>query len=144
MKSESLDLLDDSADMFPKGYGEFPYIIWKIGYAFFKQIPIHFVTTESQELPGGTLLIEDTYSFDLKELISMHQTGLIGMVKTVKKNMEKDKGAQQKLCLVCSPNKAFYFDKDSIEESESIPSGGNLVSIDNKLIAMATKHYKEN
>ena len=28
--------------MFKDGYGKFPYVILKVGYALFMQIPIHF------------------------------------------------------------------------------------------------------
>ena len=55
--------------------------------------------------------------------------------------MKRNKGKAQNLCLVCSPNKAFYFDDEVIKESDSIPNYGNLLSMNNKLIAMVAKHY---
>ena len=41
---------------FPKGYGQFPYLILKTGHAMFMQIPIHFNTHgDYANYPGANI-----------------------------------------------------------------------------------------
>jgi hypothetical protein len=42
--------------MFKDGYGKFPYVILKVGYALFMQIPIHFNKNNDFSNYPGTLI----------------------------------------------------------------------------------------
>ena len=59
----------------------------------------------------------------------------------MKNKIEADRGRTIKMCLVEEPDISYYFEGDTIEFSTSIPSGGNLITQDYKVIAMNVKHY---
>lgn len=46
-----------------------------------------------------------------------------------------------KICLVESPEIAYYFDGNKVTFSSIIPNGGTLLSQKNKIIAMNVSHY---
>ena len=129
---------------FLNGYGKFPYIILKTGYAIFMQIPIHFNTKgDFVNFPGTNLndisdeLLED-YKNDKKS--ELHDR-LIEHCKWVKSKMETEKNREARICLVEGPEIGYYFDGDEVTFTKSIPSGGTLVTQQNNIIAMNAQHY---
>ena len=59
----------------------------------------------------------------------------------MKRKIEADRNKTIRMCLVEGPETSYYFDEDEIEFSTSIPSGGALLTQENKVIAMNVKHY---
>ena len=45
------------------------------------------------------------------------------------------------VCLVLSPNSAYYFEEDGMQHSASIPSGGTLVNSQQQVIAINHPHF---
>lgn len=131
---------------FPSGYGTFPYIILKVDYAVYMQIPIQINApqVDIDKFPGTYLdgvseaaitnYAEDKDS-ELHELLLQHcrdwkrKTEVYNKEKTIK------------LCLVTGPDRAHYFQNDEELVHTSIPSGGTLLSIHNDIIAMNVPHF---
>lgn len=132
--------------LFISGYGKFPYIILKTGYAIFMQIPIHFnAYGDFVNYPGTSL---DGISSELileyeRDINSKLHDRLIEHCKWVKSKIEADKNREASICLVEGPKTAYYFDGDKVTFSEKIPYGGTLVTQQNKIIAMNVNHYIE-
>jgi hypothetical protein len=128
---------------FLNGYGKFPYIILKTGYAIYMQIPIHFNTDDYINFPGTNLndisdkLLED-YKNDKKS--ELHDR-LIEHCKWVKSKMETEKNREARICLVEGPEIGYYFEVDGITFTKSIPSGVTLVTQQNNILAMNANHY---
>ena len=129
---------------FKKGYGKFPYIILKTGYAIFMQIPIHFNTNgDYVNFPGTNLndISEELLADYENDKTSELHDRLIEHCKWVKAKMEADKNREAKICLVEGPEIAYYFDGDEINYTNSIPSGGTSVTQQNSILTMNTNHY---
>ena len=129
---------------FLNGYGKFPYIILKTGYTIFMQIPIRFNTHgDFVNFPGTNLndisneLLADYEKYKTSEL----HDRLIEHCKWVKAKLEADKNREARICLVEGPEIAYYFDGDEINFTNSIPSGGTLVTQQNNILAMNANHY---
>ena len=79
---------------FKKGYGKFPYIILKTGYAIYMQIPIHFNTQGDYiNFPGTNLndISEELISDYENDKTSELHDRLIAHCKWVKHKMETEK-----------------------------------------------------
>lgn len=130
---------------FPKGFGSFPYIVLKAGYALYMQIPIHFnVENEDVKNYPGTHVnnidqhIIDQYQADKSS--TLHDI-LIEHCQNLKNKIESDTSKPARLCLVEGEKIAYYFDEDQINFGESIPKGGTLITNSNQIIGMGIKHY---
>ena len=66
---------------------------------------------------------------------------IIEFCKWYEAKIESDKNKQVRICLVAGSDIAYYFDGDKINFNNSIPSGGTLVTQQNKIIAMNANHY---
>jgi hypothetical protein len=130
--------------MFKDGYGKFPYVILKVGYALFMQIPIHFNKNNDFINYPGTHIngiseqeikdFEQEYSAPLHEKIIEH-------CLWIKNKIEAEKAKPIKMCLVEGPETSYYFDEDGIQFSTNIPGGGTLLTQDKKVIGMNVQHY---
>jgi hypothetical protein len=132
--------------LFLNGYGKFPYIILKTGYAIFMQIPIHFnANGDFDNYPGTSLdgINEALISEYRKDITSELHDQIIEHCKWVKSKIEADKNREARICLVEGPESAYYFEGDSVTFSDKIPHGGTLVTQQNKIIAMNVDHYIE-
>lgn len=131
--------------VFPKGFGIFPYIIIKAGYALYMQVPIHFnVENEDVEnFPGTHLngIAEELIQAYTSDKSSPLHDILIEHCRSIKKKIEEDKGQPVRLCLVEGENKAHYFEVDSDFPSTSIPKGGSLITQTHGLIGMGSDHF---
>ncbi|RAR73690.1 hypothetical protein [Flavobacterium aciduliphilum] len=129
---------------FINGYGKFPYVILKVGCALYMQIPIHFnkdgdfVNYPGTHVNGISEIDLSTYNHD--KLCSLHEK-IIEHCQWMKNKIETDRNRTIKMCLVEGPDISYYFEGDTIEFSTSIPSGGNLITQDYKVIGMNVKHY---
>lgn len=131
---------------FPPGYGTFPYIILKVNYAVYMQIPIQINApkVDLTQYPGTYLDgVSDeaiaNYAADLDS--ELHEL-LLQHCRDWKRKTElysKDKSI--KLCLVTGPNRAHYFHREEELAHTSIPSGGTLLSITNAVIGMNVPHF---
>ncbi len=132
--------------LFINGYGKFPYIILKTGYAIFMQIPIHFNTNGDFDNNPGTNIdgvsSQEIAEYEVDKTSELHER-IIAHCKWVKSKIEADKNREAKICLVEGPEIAYYFDGDSVTFSDKIPYGGTLVTQQNKIIAMNVDHYTE-
>ncbi len=143
-KIQNLDEKWSEKRMFRVGYGKFPYIILKAGYATFMQIPIHFNAGGDFDNYPGTHIDEvsnaelDAYQKEKKGIL--HQR-IINQCQRIKTKIETDFNKTCSICLVEGPDTAFYFHNDTAVFSNSIPYGGTLLTQDNKIIAMNTAHY---
>ena len=130
--------------MFINGYGKFPYVILKVGYALFMQIPIHFNrNNDFTNYPGSHInSISEAELNDYKhnKLSALHEK-IIAHCQWMKNKIETDKGKAVKMCLVEGPETSYYFDEEGISFSTNIPGGGTLLTQDNKIIAMNVNHY---
>ncbi len=130
--------------VFLDGYGKFPYIILKTGYAIYMQIPINFNTKgDFVNYPGTNIEnISDELLADYeKDKTSKLHELIIKHCQWLKAKIEADKKREARICLVESPEIAYYFDIDEINFTNSIPSGGTLVTPQNKILAMIANHY---
>jgi hypothetical protein len=130
--------------LFLKGYGLFPYIIVKRGCALYMQIPIHFNAYGDVINYPGTHIngISDAEIADYQKdkSVALHDR-IIEHCKWIKHMVEAKVKEQCKICLVESPNTAYYFEGDTISFDSCIPSGGTLFTQDNKVLAMNIEHY---
>lgn len=129
---------------FKKGYGKFPYIILKTGYAIYMQIPIHFNTNGDYiNFPGTNLndISEALLADYNKDKTSELHDRLIAHCKWLKAKIESDKNREARICLVEGPEIGYFFEGDEIIFTNSIPSGGTLVTQQNDVLAMNANHY---
>lgn len=130
---------------FPIGYGKFPYIIIKTDYKALIQIPIHFNAEAGDYInyPGihiNNVSKEDIAAYEKDKTNALHDQ-LIEVAKTTKASIEENRNAPCILCLVEGPEIGYYFENDTVSFNKSIPSGGTLVTQENKIIALNVKHY---
>ncbi|WP_297516080.1 hypothetical protein [Flavobacterium sp.] len=130
--------------LFPKGYGQFPYLIIKTDFKAFIQIPIHINGDPNDIInyPGVHLKIEiNNKDFNENgEEFGLHDA-LIDVAKSIKNQIESKRKEPCEICLVETKDKAFYFQEDTISLNTSIPYGGTLTTLENKIIASNVEHY---
>lgn len=130
--------------LFLNGYGKFPYIILKTGYAIFMQIPIHFNANGDFDNNPGTNIdgvsSQEIAEYEIDKKSELHDR-IIAHCKWVKSKIEADKNREARICLVEGPETAYYFEGDSVTFSDKIPYGGTLVTQQNKILAMNIDHY---
>lgn len=130
--------------LFTKGYGNFPYVILKVGHALYMQIPIHFnKKNDLLNYPGTHINNIDEVDLEVyqhNKLSSLHQR-IIEHCQWMKNKIETDRGKTVKMCLVEGLDVSYYFEGDKIDFSTSIPGGGTLLTQDYKVIGMNVKHY---
>ena len=129
---------------FLNGYGQFPYVVLKTGNAIYVQIPIHFNKNKDFKNYPGTHLDEiskvDLENYENDKTSELHNV-IIEHCKWMKNKIDSDKKVSTKICLVEGPELAFYFEGDTINFNSYIPSGGTLITQQNKVLAMNVKHY---
>ena len=118
------------------GYGKFPYVIIRLHYAIYLQMPIHFVKEQQEGLKGISI---QTSSEDVNE----QQSLLLNAVWQFKQQIDTQKDNSHRLCVVLDPHQAYYFEPEGLKFSTSIPTGGTLIANSNEFVAMAHPHYVE-
>jgi len=143
-----------TVNVFFSGYGQFPYIIIKKGDSTYTQIPIKFngLYEGSGKLMVDIKNISDELRAEYKdELLAGYKNGkrtelhdiIIKHCQAYLNELEADKKLDARICLVESPEMAYYFDGDEINFTNVIPSGGTLVTLKNVFLAMNSEHYLE-
>jgi hypothetical protein len=130
--------------VFLNGYGKFPYVILKTGYAIYMQIPINFNTKgDFVNYPGTNIenISDELLANYEKDKTSELHDIIIKHCQWLKAKIEAEKNREARICLVEGPEIAYYFDIDEINFTKSIPTGGTLVTQQNKILAMNANHY---
>jgi len=117
-----------------RGYGKFPYVIVRMHYAIYMQMPIHFVSDRKEGLKGIILKSDAENSID-------NFPHLIEVAADYKRHLDTKDNRNHRLCVVVGKNQAYYFEEDEIRFSTYIPTGGTLVNSDKQVIAMAQSHF---
>jgi hypothetical protein len=127
---------------FMPGYGLFPYIIIKDGFDKYMQIPIHINQyIDRINFPGTYLMgIEDEVQKDTDKFTDL----LLVRTQKVKEIIEKHQKLEIQVCLVLSATECYNFDKKTVLKSDTIPTGGTLVTQHMEIIVICKKHYVEN
>ena len=134
-----------NATKFPEGFGKFPYIILKAGYALYMQIPIQ-INPDSDDLnkfPGTHLNDIDPFLIEAyrKDNTSVLHDILLEHTEAIKEKIEADKKRPVRLCLVEAENRAYYFEGNEVLFKSSIPSGGTLITQTEGVIGMGVPHF---
>ena len=66
---------------------------------------------------------------------------IISHCKWLKAKIESEKNREARICLVESPEIGYFFEGEEVTFTNSIPSGGTLVTQQNNIIAMNSNHY---
>jgi hypothetical protein len=117
-----------------RGYGQFPYVIVRMHYAIYMQMPIHFVSDKKEGLKG---IIAKS---DAENFIDNFPY-LIEVASEFKRSLDTKNNRNHRLCVVVGKDQAYYFEEDQIRFNASIPSGGTLVNSDKQVIAMGQSHF---
>ena len=133
--------------LFKPGYGRFPYIVLKVGYAQYMQIPIHFV---GEGQPVDIKIHPGTQVRDVPEILLkadretqieyLHEQILDVTLMVISKIRVYSK-KEPEACLVLAKDKGYYYKQGVFEHSQSIPTGGTLLDQLNNIIAMNVEHY---
>lgn len=144
MKILNINEMIQSKSSFLRGYGKFPYIIYKYGHAIYMQIPIHFnKNNDFDHYPGIHINgISDSY---LSEYLSsskgeLHDV-LIERSQWTKERIEAQTQKPAKVCLVEAQDVAYFFDENGVQFSSEIPTGGALIAQCGKMMGMNIKHF---
>ena len=131
---------------FPAGYGQFPYLIIRMHYGVYMQIPIQLSTPEAGATPQPGIQIPNLSDAHLTEyqvnLDSEVHEILVEHFRMWKQKTEfYNKGRKIECCIVEAPDRAYYFkDKDEIQMT-AIPKGGTLLSATSEVIGMNVPHF---
>ena len=117
-----------------RGYGKFPYVIVRMHYAIYMQMPIHFVSEKKEGLKGIKVLTNAENFID-------NFPYLIEVASNYKRDLDAKNNLNHRLCLVVGKDQAYYFEEDEIRFNTSIPTGGVLVNSEQQIIAMAHEHF---
>lgn len=138
-----------TVSQFPEGYGKFPYISMRVHYAIYMQVPIHLIPEGIKGdcmLQRGTHLTNvpwEDFKIDLDQRIKNHHGRLVALTMWCKEKVETERKKHFNWCLVEAPDRCYYFEGNEMIESDSPPSGGTLLTQENKIIAMNRKHWVE-
>lgn len=123
-----------SSQSIAKGHGQFPYIIVRLHYAIYLQEPIHFHPKKNNELIG--INIESNFENNIENFPK-----LLKIASEYKQSLDTKDNRNHRLCVVLSPEQAYYYEENEIRFSPSIPSGGTLVNSRKEIIAMGNSHF---
>ena len=131
---------------FPPGYGQFPYLIIRMHYGVYMQIPIQLSPPEVGVTPRHGIQIPNVSAEQLAEYqvnrdSEVHDI-LVEHFRMWKQKTEfYNKGRKIECCIVEAPDRAYYFkDKEEIQMT-AIPRGGTLLSATSDIIGMNVSHF---
>jgi hypothetical protein len=131
---------------FPPGYGQFPYLIIRMHYGVYMQIPIQLEALEPSASPRPGIQIPNlsaeqraAYAFNLES--EVHELLVVHFRMWKQKTEFYNQGRKIECCIVEAPDRAYYFkDKEEITMT-AIPRGGTLLSATSDVIGMNVPHY---
>ena len=132
---------------FPAGYGTFPYLILRMQYAVYMQIPIRLEAAEpgGSPLPGiqfPNISEEQRAEYAVNLDSEVHDLLVLHFRMWKQKTEFYSKGRKIECCIVEAPDRAYYFKEKEEVKSSSIPRGGTLLSTTSDIIAMNVPHYR--
>lgn len=135
---------------FPEGYGEFPYIVLRITYAIYMQIPIHFIPEGEIGDPSvqrGTHITDVSPSvlkLPKNEQIKVLHEKMLEQTSWIKNKVESERKVKLKVALVEGPEECYHFDEQNVlTVHHQIPSGGTLLDQELRFIAYDAPHYNK-
>jgi hypothetical protein len=131
---------------FPAGYGQFPYLIIRMHYGVYMQIPIQLSTPEAGATPRPGIQISNLSDAQLTEyqvnLDSEVHEILVEHFRMWKQKTEfYNKGRKIECCIVEAPDRAYYFKGKEEIQMTAIPKGGTLLSATSEVIGMNVPHF---
>lgn len=134
--------------LFKPGYGEFPYLILKVGHALYMQIPIHFLK-EGEEVdvkkhPGTQVrnVKEKVLKESRESQIFLLQDEILATTEFVLSKIQSTKPEKNlEACLVLGQKRALYFRDGRFTPQVYIPTGGALLDQMGNIIGMNVEHY---
>ena len=131
---------------FPEGYGQFPYLIMRMHYGVYMQIPIQLEAPKADcsnkpgiQIPDISSEQLSAYSINLDSEI--HDILVEHFRKWKQKTEFYNKGRKIECCIVEAPDRSYYFkDKEEIQMT-AIPRGGTLLSATSEVIGMNVPHF---
>jgi hypothetical protein len=131
---------------FTEHHGRFPYIIHRMFYGIYRQIPILFSENhEPNELPGVTIRLQSD-AHHWPEVVQSHhmQERLLEALREMKRDLDVKYKRDARLCLVFSPTSCVYISADKEAASDAPPAGGTLCSADGKPMLFGVRyHWRE-
>jgi hypothetical protein len=131
---------------FPEGYGQFPYLIIRMHYGVYMQVPIQLSPPEpgAPHRPGTqipSLNAEQLAAYAVNLDSEVHDILVLHFRMWKQKTEFYNKGRKIECCIVEAPDRGYYFkDKEEIKSS-SIPRGGTLLSTSSAVIGMNVPHF---
>jgi hypothetical protein len=131
---------------FPSGYGTFPYLIIRMHYAVYMQIPIKLEAPKPAEPHRPGIQIPNISTAQLAEYqvnldSEVHELLVLHFRMWKQKTEFYNKGQKIECCIVEAPDRAYYFKEKEEVKSSSIPRGGTLLSASSDVIAMNVPHF---
>lgn len=131
---------------FPPGYGTFPYLIIRMQYAVYMQLPIQLEAPDpgAPKKPGiqiPTISTEQRAAYTTNLDSEVHDL-LVEHFRMWKQKTEfYSKGRKIECCIVEAPDRAYYFKEKEEVKSSSIPRGGTLLGATSEIIGMNVPHF---
>jgi hypothetical protein len=123
-----------SPESIARGHGQFPYVIVRMHYAIYMQMPIHFTSVKTEGLKGIIVHSQSENNCNNTER-------LLEVTAKYKQDLDAKNNRNHRICLVIEKDQAYYFEEGEIRFNTSIPSGGTLVNSNKQVIAMAQSHF---
>jgi hypothetical protein len=123
-----------SPESIAQGHGRFPYIIVRMHHAIYMQMPVHFTSEKTEGLKGIIVHSKPVNNCNNTER-------LLEVATKYKQDLDAKNNHNHQLCLVLSPNEAYYFEENETRFLPSIPKGGTLVNSSKQVIAMGSSHF---
>lgn len=126
---------------FSEGYGIFPYLIVKRGYALYQQLPIQLQPgiERNESIAGLVVGIPHEETRTYAEL--QHDDDFRKTLLAVAQHVHED--VKLPCCLVLGPTDAIYFTEEGLTPNKSIPAGGTLLNAAGQPIQLSAPHYLE-
>lgn len=131
---------------FPPGYGTFPYLIVRMQYAVYMQIPIQLEASKPADPPRPGILIPNlseeqraAYAVNLDS--EVHELLVLHFRMWKQKTEFYNKDRKIECCIVEAPDRAYYFKEKEEVKSSSIPRGGTLLGATSEIIGMNVPHF---
>ena len=130
---------------FPTGYCQFPYLIIRMHYGVYMQIPIQLKPPEAGAPPRPGIQIPNLSAEQLTEYQSnldseVHDILVENFRRWKQKTEFYNKGRKIECCIVEAPDRAYYFKEKEEIKSSFIPRGGTLLSATSEVIGMNIPH----
>lgn len=131
---------------FPPGYGQFPYLILRMHYGVYMQLPIQLSPPEPGAPPRPGIQIPDIPAEQLAEYHSnldsaVHDLLVEHFRRWKQKTEFYNKGRKIECCIVEAPDRAYYFKDKEEHPMAAIPRGGTLLSATSEVIGMNVPHF---